>query len=60
MNPAGIAGGLASVPAAVYAAECLCPNNVKLRSSLVTWSTVIVQQYKNDDIFSVDFTSAKY
>uniref|UniRef100_A0A146KS94 Facilitated trehalose transporter Tret1 n=1 Tax=Lygus hesperus TaxID=30085 RepID=A0A146KS94_LYGHE len=36
----GVAGGLASVPAAVYAAECLCPNNVKLRSSLVTWSTV--------------------
>ncbi|BES87634.1 transporter [Nesidiocoris tenuis] len=50
----GIAGGLASVPAAVYAAECLCPNNVKLRSSLVTWSTVALSM----GIFLVYMTGA--
>lgn len=36
----GIAGGLASVPASVYAAECLCSNNLAVRSALVSWSTV--------------------
>ena len=36
----GIAGGLASVPATVYAAECLSSSNIANRSALVTWSTV--------------------
>lgn len=36
----GIAGGLASVPATVYAAECLSSSDVSSRSALVTWSTV--------------------
>ncbi|KAL1122213.1 hypothetical protein AAG570_003618 [Ranatra chinensis] len=36
----GIAGGLASVPASVYSAECLSPGSLSIRSSLVTWSTV--------------------
>lgn len=36
----GAACGLASLPAAVYAAECLSPNDPAFRSSLVAWSTV--------------------
>ncbi|KAK9506335.1 hypothetical protein O3M35_008291 [Rhynocoris fuscipes] len=36
----GIAGGVASVPAAVYAGECLCAQNLEIRTALVSWSTV--------------------
>lgn len=36
----GLAGGLASVPASVYAAECLSTTDVTSRSSIVAWSTV--------------------
>lgn len=36
----GVAGGLASVPASVYAAECLSSSDLTTRSTIVAWSTV--------------------
>ncbi|XP_014253766.1 facilitated trehalose transporter Tret1-like isoform X2 [Cimex lectularius] len=51
----GVAVGLASIPASVYAAECLCSADLRIRSSLVTWSTVAL----GGGIFAV-FTSGSY
>lgn len=36
----GISAGMTSAPAAAYATECLSVENTKLRTVLITWSTV--------------------